>query len=38
MDELLTDHQSEKSQRAFKAMLQMKKLDIAKIKEAYHAQ
>jgi predicted 3-demethylubiquinone-9 3-methyltransferase (glyoxalase superfamily) len=36
LDELLGDHKSEKSQRAFKAMLQMKKLDIAKIKEAYN--
>lgn len=36
LDELLGDHKSEKSQRAFKAMLQMKKLDIAKIKQAYY--
>jgi predicted 3-demethylubiquinone-9 3-methyltransferase (glyoxalase superfamily) len=36
LDELLGDHKSEKSQRAFKAMLQMKKLDIAKIKQAYN--
>jgi predicted 3-demethylubiquinone-9 3-methyltransferase (glyoxalase superfamily) len=36
LDELLGDHKSEKSQRAFKAMLQMKKLDIAKIREAYN--
>jgi predicted 3-demethylubiquinone-9 3-methyltransferase (glyoxalase superfamily) len=35
LDELLGDHKSEKSQRAFKAMLQMKKLDIAKIRQAY---
>jgi predicted 3-demethylubiquinone-9 3-methyltransferase (glyoxalase superfamily) len=34
--ELLGDHKSEKSQRAFKAMLQMKKLDIAKIRQAYN--
>jgi predicted 3-demethylubiquinone-9 3-methyltransferase (glyoxalase superfamily) len=36
LDELLGDHKSEKSQRAFKAMLQMKKLDIAKIRQAYN--
>jgi predicted 3-demethylubiquinone-9 3-methyltransferase (glyoxalase superfamily) len=35
LNELLGDHQSEKSQRAFRALLQMKKLDIAKIKQAY---
>lgn len=36
LGELLGDHKSEKSQRAFKAMLQMKKLDIAKIRQAYN--
>jgi predicted 3-demethylubiquinone-9 3-methyltransferase (glyoxalase superfamily) len=36
LDELLGDHKSEKSQRAFKAMLNMKKIDIAKIKQAYN--
>jgi predicted 3-demethylubiquinone-9 3-methyltransferase (glyoxalase superfamily) len=36
LDELLGDHKSEKSQRAFQAILQMKKLDIAKIKQAYN--
>jgi predicted 3-demethylubiquinone-9 3-methyltransferase (glyoxalase superfamily) len=36
LDELLGDHKSEKSQRAFKAMLNMKKLDIAKIRQAYN--
>ncbi len=34
--ELLGDSDSEKSQRAMKAMLQMKKLDIEEIKRAYH--
>jgi predicted 3-demethylubiquinone-9 3-methyltransferase (glyoxalase superfamily) len=29
---------SEKSQRAMKAMLQMKKIDIAKLKQAYDGQ
>jgi len=35
VDELVGDPNSEKSQRAFKAMLQMKKLDIEKLKRAY---
>jgi hypothetical protein len=33
--ELLTDEKSEKSQRAFAAMMNMKKLDIAAMKKAY---
>lgn len=33
--DLLSNEQSEKSQRAFAAMLQMKKLDIAALKKAY---
>jgi len=33
--EMLTDSNAEKSQRAMKAMLQMKKLDIDKLKRAY---
>ena len=33
--ELLTDEKSEKSQRAFSAMMRMKKLDIAAMKKAY---
>jgi len=33
--ELLKDHQSEKSQRAMTAMLQMKKPDIEEMKRAY---
>ena len=35
LGELLGDPDSEKSQRAMKAMLQMKKIDIEKIKRAY---
>jgi predicted 3-demethylubiquinone-9 3-methyltransferase (glyoxalase superfamily) len=35
MIELLTDEKSEKSQRAFAAMMNMKKLDFAAIKKAY---
>jgi predicted 3-demethylubiquinone-9 3-methyltransferase (glyoxalase superfamily) len=35
LSELLGDPDSEKSQRAMKAMLQMKKIDIGKIKRAY---
>jgi|SRR5215208_4448767 len=33
--EMLSDEKSEKSQRAFAAMMQMKKLDIAALKKAY---
>ena len=33
--EMLGDHDSDKSQRAMQAMLQMKKLDIAALKRAY---
>jgi predicted 3-demethylubiquinone-9 3-methyltransferase (glyoxalase superfamily) len=33
--ELVSDPQSPASQRAFKAMLEMKKLDLAKLKRAY---
>jgi hypothetical protein len=32
---MVSDHTSEKSQRAMQAMLQMKKLDIAELKRAY---
>jgi len=32
---MLTDPDSAKSQRAFQAMLQMKKLDIAELKRAF---
>ena len=35
LPELLSDHNSEKSQRAFAAMMQMKKLDIAELKRVY---
>jgi predicted 3-demethylubiquinone-9 3-methyltransferase (glyoxalase superfamily) len=35
LTEMLTDDQSEKSQRAFEAMLHMKKLDIAVLQQAY---
>ncbi|HWM90960.1 MAG TPA: VOC family protein [Thermoanaerobaculia bacterium] len=35
MNELVSDPDSEKSQRAFEAMLRMKKLDIAELKRAY---
>jgi predicted 3-demethylubiquinone-9 3-methyltransferase (glyoxalase superfamily) len=35
LTEMLTDEKSEQSQRAFAAMLQMKKLDIAALKNAY---
>jgi predicted 3-demethylubiquinone-9 3-methyltransferase (glyoxalase superfamily) len=38
MAELLSDSHSEKSQRAMKAMLQMKKIDIETIKRAYEGQ
>ena len=33
--EMLRDKDAEKSQRVMKAMLQMKKLDIARLEEAY---
>jgi len=35
LPKLLGDPNSEKSQRAMMAMLQMKKLDIAKLQQAY---
>ena len=35
LGQLVGDADSQKSQRAMKALLQMKKLDIAKIKQAY---
>ena len=35
LGQLVGDPDSQKSQRAMKALLQMKKLDIAKIKQAY---
>jgi predicted 3-demethylubiquinone-9 3-methyltransferase (glyoxalase superfamily) len=38
IDELVGDPGSEKSQRAMKAMLQMKKIDMGKIKNAYEGQ
>ena len=38
LSELLSGPDSEKSQRAMKAMLQMKKIDIGKIKRAYDGQ
>ncbi len=38
MAELLNDSHSEKSQRAMKAMLQMKKIDIETIRRAYEGQ
>jgi predicted 3-demethylubiquinone-9 3-methyltransferase (glyoxalase superfamily) len=36
LTEMLTNEKSEKSQRAFAAMLQMKKLDIVALKRAYN--
>jgi predicted 3-demethylubiquinone-9 3-methyltransferase (glyoxalase superfamily) len=33
---MLQDKEAEKSQRVMKAMLQMKKIDIARLEEAYH--
>ena len=38
LSELLGDPDSEKSQRAMKAMLQMKKIDIGEIRQAYEGQ
>ena len=35
LPKLVADPDSEKSQRAFAAMMEMKKLDIAKLKKAY---
>lgn len=35
LDKLLQDEDSEKADRAMKAMLQMKKIDIAKLQEAH---
>ena len=35
LNELITDHGSEKSERAMEAMLKMKKLDIAELQRAY---
>jgi len=35
MNELLSDPSSPKSQRAFAAMMNMKKLDLAALKKAY---
>ena len=35
MEKMLKDYKSEKAQRAMAAMMQMKKLDIAKLKRAY---
>jgi predicted 3-demethylubiquinone-9 3-methyltransferase (glyoxalase superfamily) len=35
LDEMLRDKDTEKSERAMRAMLQMKKLDIAELKRAY---
>ena len=35
MADLLKDPKSEKSQRAFAAMMKMKKIDIAALKKAY---
>ena len=37
LPDMLKDHESPKAQRAMEAMLQMKKLDIAKLKQAYAA-
>ncbi len=36
LNELVSDHRSEKTQRAMEAMLQMKKLDIAELQRAYN--
>ena len=36
LGEMLPDKDPERSQRVMKAMLQMKKLDIARLEEAYH--
>ena len=38
LPEMIKDPDSEKSQRAMKAMLQMKKIDIDELKRAYEGQ
>lgn len=38
MDDMFTDHHSERYQRAMKAMLQMKKLDIKALEKAYNGE
>ncbi|MDD5206446.1 MAG: VOC family protein [Desulfobacterales bacterium] len=38
LNELLSDPDSEKSQRAMKAMLRMKKIDMGKIRQAYEGE
>jgi predicted 3-demethylubiquinone-9 3-methyltransferase (glyoxalase superfamily) len=38
LDKMLQDKNSEKSERVMKAMLQMRKLDIATLKQAYEGQ
>jgi len=36
LSEMLQDKDAERSQRVMKAVLQMKKLDIARLEQAYH--